>query len=154
MRQPDSSVNLWVDQICINQDDLKEKGLQVDLMSKLYQRSWVTVVWLGEEADNSSEALESMHDFNAVFQYELDESAPDPDFFSKTRLPVPRSQQWQDLNSLLARPWFQRVWVIQEVISFSELPVYDKVIDENQTIFASPSHTVPSLPVSNSIWKC
>ena len=118
LRQSDSPVNLWVDQISINQDDLKEKGLQVALMSKIYQRSWTTIVWLGEEADNSSEALESMRDFNAVFQYELDESAPNADFFAQHNLPKPGSQQWNDLNRLLARPWFQRVWVIQEVIAF------------------------------------
>lgn len=119
VRRSDSPVNLWVDQICINQDDLKEKGQQVNLMSRIYRLSWVTVVWLGKEADNSSKALESMRDFNAVFQYLLDESAPDARFFGENRLPVPFSQQWQDLHDLLARPWFQRVWVIQEVITFS-----------------------------------
>jgi hypothetical protein len=119
VRRSDSPVNLWVDQICINQDDLKEKGQQVNFMSMIYRRSWVTVVWLGEEADSSSDALELMRDFNAVFQYILDESAPDVGFFGRNGLPVPCSQQWQDLKTLLARTWFQRVWVIQEVITFS-----------------------------------
>ncbi|KAL2043751.1 hypothetical protein N7G274_003270 [Stereocaulon virgatum] len=123
VRRSDSPVNLWVDQICINQDDLKEKGQQVELMSRIYRRSWVTVVWLGEEANNSSEALESMRDFNAVFQYELNASSPDADFFARNGLPVPGSQQWQDLKSLLARTWFQRVWIIQEVALSTKVEV-------------------------------
>lgn len=38
---------LWVDAICINQDDLQEKSHQVQNMRHIYQRARRTVVWLG-----------------------------------------------------------------------------------------------------------
>ena len=115
LRQPDTAVNLWVDQLCINQSDLDEKGVQVSLMRKVYKRSWSTVIWLGSEADNSSQAIEWMRSFNSVFQYDLDEETPDAEYLAKHGLPVPGSRDWEDLSRFLARSRFQRVWVIQEV---------------------------------------
>jgi hypothetical protein len=40
---------LWMDQICINQDDNDEKSNQVLLMSKIYEKASATIVWLGKE---------------------------------------------------------------------------------------------------------
>jgi hypothetical protein len=48
-RHPDDSVWLWADAICINQQDLVERGSQVQLMSKLYSCATRTIVWLGKE---------------------------------------------------------------------------------------------------------
>ena len=60
MRRLDVAVLLWVDQICINQDDLQEKNQQVAMMGTIYQRAWTTLAWLGEDADNSSDALDTI----------------------------------------------------------------------------------------------
>ena len=38
---------LWVDAICINQSDLREKGHQVALMGQIYRDAQRVVVWLG-----------------------------------------------------------------------------------------------------------
>lgn len=123
LRRPDSSINLWIDQLCINQNDLEEKGAQVSLMRKIYERAWSTVIWVGNQADDSDNALESMKDMNTVLQFDMDESAPGPAFFEEHNLPVPRSQAWIDIGKFLARPWFQRVWVVQEVALSSEVDV-------------------------------
>jgi hypothetical protein len=48
---------LWVDAICICQDDLEERGLQVALMRQIYQNATQTVVYLGDEADESFLAI-------------------------------------------------------------------------------------------------
>lgn len=39
IRRLDVAVLLWVDQICINQDDLQEKNQQVAIMVTIYQRA-------------------------------------------------------------------------------------------------------------------
>lgn len=44
---------VWIDAICINQNDLPEKSSQVRRMSVIFAQAQVVVVWLGEEADNS-----------------------------------------------------------------------------------------------------
>jgi hypothetical protein len=52
---PDSqSLNFWVDAICINQTNKKEKSFQVGLMAEIYQRAHHVFAWLGP-ADRSSD---------------------------------------------------------------------------------------------------
>ncbi|ERF70936.1 hypothetical protein EPUS_06721 [Endocarpon pusillum Z07020] len=115
-RRTDASVMLWADQICINQGDLVEKTQQVLLMDKIYQRAWSTLVWLGEEGDNSSDAMDTIGSISASLRCSMDEKAPDVEDFERLGLPAPESQQWRELAKFLARPWFQRVWIIQEIV--------------------------------------
>lgn len=121
LRRTDVAILLWIDQICINQDDLKEKTQQVILMSKIYQRAWSTLVWLGKEADNSSGALETILTIGEKLQYYYEERAPDVEDFERLALPALDSSKWSELNEFLSRPWFQRVWVIQEVVLSSSI---------------------------------
>lgn len=45
----DGPRTLWVDALCINQDDLEEKGRQVAHMGHIYRNASCVVVWLGED---------------------------------------------------------------------------------------------------------
>ncbi len=49
---------LWIDAICINQDDLDERSSQVQLMRDIYKASERTVIWLGEDSFYSSHTFE------------------------------------------------------------------------------------------------
>jgi hypothetical protein len=49
---------LWIDAICINQENVSERNHQVGLMSRIYSRADLVLVWLGSEADNSTMAIE------------------------------------------------------------------------------------------------
>ena len=48
---------LWIDAICINQMDNKEKSLQVRRMGQIYRQAERILVWLGDEADDSSKVM-------------------------------------------------------------------------------------------------
>lgn len=48
MRLPDADRVLWIDALCINQDDPEERGHQVTLMSKVYSNGQQNLVYLGE----------------------------------------------------------------------------------------------------------
>jgi WD repeat-containing protein 55 len=115
LRRTDVSVMLWVDQICINQKDLEERTQQVLLMGTIYERAWNTLVWLGEEADGSSDAVNTIIRIGDLRTL-TDERAPELKDFDSMDLPAPGSRQWLYLSKLLSRPWFHRVWVIQEVV--------------------------------------
>jgi hypothetical protein len=39
---------LWIDAVCINQDDVEERNLQVSRMGAIYQAVGRVMVWLGE----------------------------------------------------------------------------------------------------------
>ena len=45
---------LWVDAICIDQDNIPERDAQVQLMGNIYRTAGRVIVWLGPEADNSA----------------------------------------------------------------------------------------------------
>ncbi|EUC43988.1 hypothetical protein COCMIDRAFT_38114 [Bipolaris oryzae ATCC 44560] len=57
IRPSDSEVTLWVDAVCINQQDLDERNVQVAMMSKLYSKTMLTYAWLGEDDDGSAERV-------------------------------------------------------------------------------------------------
>ncbi|RYP15255.1 hypothetical protein DL765_005830 [Monosporascus sp. GIB2] len=89
---------IWVDAICINQEDKEERGHQVRSMAEIYCKANRVIVWLGEaEAED--------HDTLMAIRAAGDESTKSSD--SKT------SQQ--AVLALLNRPWFRRIWVLQEV---------------------------------------
>ncbi|KAK0713737.1 heterokaryon incompatibility protein-domain-containing protein, partial [Lasiosphaeria miniovina] len=90
---------LWVDAICINQDDKAEKGRQVQLMAKIYSKASRVIVWLGEKADGSDQALE---DIRAAAVKEPANSPAD-----KTNR--------NNILTLLERRCSERIWVLQEV---------------------------------------
>jgi hypothetical protein len=86
---------LWIDAICINQENLKEQSQQVQLMAKIYSKAARILVWLGETADNSNTALERIR--IAAENESLDS-------LNDTTIQ-------QSILALLQRPWFRRIWV-------------------------------------------
>lgn len=48
MRLPGEKRTLWIDQLCINQDDDSEKAIQVPLMNQVYTNTTQCLIWLGE----------------------------------------------------------------------------------------------------------
>ncbi|RSL65147.1 hypothetical protein CEP53_003781 [Fusarium sp. AF-6] len=86
---------IWVDAVCINQQDAKEKGKQVQSMAKIYAKASGVIAWLGKATPDSCQALEEIR--IAAEQ--------------RTALSIDESA----ILRLLERPWFQRIWVLQEV---------------------------------------
>ncbi|KAF2964641.1 hypothetical protein GQX73_g8949 [Xylaria multiplex] len=52
--RPGKSRNLWIDAICINQKDIKEKSSQVQMMLEIYARAQRVNIWLGEGNKSSA----------------------------------------------------------------------------------------------------
>jgi hypothetical protein len=46
---------LWADGVCINQKDDKEKGVQVQLMGRIYEKALSTIIYLGPSSPDSIE---------------------------------------------------------------------------------------------------
>ncbi|KAF7886134.1 hypothetical protein EAF00_010237 [Botryotinia globosa] len=58
---------LWVDVLCINQDDLDERASQVALMRRVYSEANTVLIWLGSEAENSEQAMRSVERFDKAY---------------------------------------------------------------------------------------
>lgn len=85
---------VWIDAICINQADLKERGEQVQLMAKIYSHAACVVVWLGQASTHSDIMLETIR-----------RAASDGTF------PRCHASVWAGIEEVLGRPWFRRIWV-------------------------------------------
>lgn len=60
LRLPDRPRTLWADAVCINQNDIVEKGTQVKLMSQIYSRTSRILIWLGEDKTGLEGVRESV----------------------------------------------------------------------------------------------
>lgn len=92
-------LRLWADGICISQADDEEKAKQVEQMGKIYQCAHHTVIFLGK----CDEAAESVV-FEAL--QHCKEEAP------KIEEGLPE----RAFKQLFWRPWFYRVWALQELV--------------------------------------
>ncbi|KAH7359798.1 heterokaryon incompatibility protein-domain-containing protein [Pyrenochaeta sp. MPI-SDFR-AT-0127] len=111
---------LWIDQICIDQDDRNERGEQVKVMGQIYSSCSRVLVWLGQisnfDAKLSFEGdLEQSHSFKDV-------STPRMSTM-KHLIRRLRKVAGSGENSagglchrILQSPWFQRAWVFQEIV--------------------------------------
>jgi hypothetical protein len=104
LRLRDCPRSLWIDYICINQDDVEERNRQVAQMGLIYEFASSVLIWLGEATPDTVIGME-------VLGYFANEFRPE-------RRPI-----WQDYPSsvvqaglldVMNRSWFQRIWVVQE----------------------------------------
>ena len=113
-RLPDQPRLLWVDDICINQDDEEERGRQVQIFHRIYAEAKNVLIWLGAESEDSDVAMEF---FPRMMNHLADKRSKmevtDPDLPSG-RNAAYKTPKMIALNNLLSRPWFMRVWTLQE----------------------------------------
>jgi hypothetical protein len=126
---------IWIDQISIDQSNKDEKNFQVPLMSKIYSKANEVLIWLGESADGSDELMDALS-FAGSKSREcgIEELLTRENWEKCARWSagmdqndLPRRRPFKELcqevvppiniNALKAwflRPWFHRVWTIQE----------------------------------------
>lgn len=112
---------LWIDGICINQSDLDEREQQVAIMKDIYSRASRTVVWLGEESPEDIKAFEICWRLISSVGTRMQPNRKDlwanPMSLPRNTMDGFRGMSQKDLTPLLhllERPWFKRMWVIQE----------------------------------------
>jgi hypothetical protein len=105
LRYPDRPRTLWVDYVCINQEDILERSQQVAKMGLIYERADSVLIWLGLATLNSRVGME-------ILRYFANEKRPQSCPVWQT---YPQSLVYQGLQDVMARPWFERMWVVQEV---------------------------------------
>lgn len=104
LRHRNKTRTLWIDAICIDQDNPTERNHQVQMMSRIYTRATEVCIWLGD-ADSSSEIA---FDFIAKELVELrnfDALSNDSQY----------AEKWKALMIFMQREWFSRRWVVQEL---------------------------------------
>jgi hypothetical protein len=141
LRNPHSSRVLWIDQLCINQDDLDERSQQVQLMRYIYSNARRVLVWLGSD-DNmqAKRAKELISTISKVWHIRIGSSYfPKNEDLELQGLPLREAPVWQDLEQMFGNPYFERIWVVQECRVASNLLILWGTEEISWTEF---SHTV------------
>lgn len=116
---------VWIDAVCINQDDMAERSQQVAMMSSIYERSAMTLVWLGKDNGTAERSMQMMMEIANWRQIRLGCNQQYGEFWDEsTADPFPPNIDWDAVGSLFSAPWFTRLWVIQEVVLSKHVHVF------------------------------
>lgn len=108
----------WIDALCINQDDLLERQVHVAMMDKIFHKAAEVIVWLGRAEDGGKEVVDLVQKVAGM----------DDSFFHKFGhataaeelgahgLQDSSEPVWGRYLEFYERRWFNRGWVIQEVV--------------------------------------
>ncbi|KAH6639190.1 heterokaryon incompatibility protein-domain-containing protein [Boeremia exigua] len=91
----DEPQTLWIDALCIDQDNHEEKANQVARMGRVFRNASNVVVWLGEDKN-----------------YPRTRALLTQDGRNRWPLTLPEA----DLGELMSISWFSRVWAVQEYV--------------------------------------
>jgi hypothetical protein len=124
-----NTMTLWVDQICINQENKTEKEHQVQLMSRIYAQAQRVVGWLGSHDKDSHLAFDLLlvlgrsHEVQPDREWRraADAVMKDGHVYKMENLFNPTLRPVQAVALLVQRPWFHRLWIVQEVALASSL---------------------------------
>jgi hypothetical protein len=113
----------WIDTLCINQNDVEEKNVQMGLTGSIYKLARHTIIFLGEETPESKVVMNAVCPPRANF-------VGTPGLLSNL-LGIQEEEENLELKSapmlskeitelaekhILQRSWFNRVWVLQELV--------------------------------------
>lgn len=95
---------IWMDAVCVNQDDVNERGHQVRLMPEIYSRAKRVLICLGDASENDSTGI-----------YYL--ATLEPSNYSRDI--AQNDQRWgfarNAVQNILDHRYFTRVWILQEI---------------------------------------
>jgi hypothetical protein len=94
---------IWIDQICINQANLRERSCQIQQMRDVYEAADEVIAWLGEESAQEAADIEiSKRMAGSENEVSRDENILEP---------------------ILNNPYFSRLWIVQELVLAKEIIV-------------------------------
>lgn len=107
---------LWVDAVCINQQDIPERNQQVTMMGAIYRTAQCVVVWLGEPTEASDTVFELLEEVKDEPGGGSAENATMGAGAYNTTALKDRARDVGRLGrEILSRPWFERAWTLQEI---------------------------------------
>lgn len=100
LRHQTESRTLWIDQICINQEDYVEREQQVQHMTEIYQTAEQVYVYLGPEENDSQ-----LVPFFIESHLKRDINRP-----ANHRQTAEEVRRWNAFAALMRRTWFTQRW--------------------------------------------
>jgi hypothetical protein len=123
LRRPYADRILWIDAICIDQGHTKERSHQVAQMSDIYKQADRVIFFLGRATSSTDAFMDCMNQVQQKRErYAYRSWARDDKFWRVIQETIQGNMNKHDIEmlplgliDLLNRPWFRRVWILQEV---------------------------------------
>ena len=144
-RYPDRDRILWADAISICQDDEEEKAKQIENMLYVYAQATQVLIWLGEATASDAAVFKWISEEPERVKLVRGQQKQTPGvhpqdleslFQSHSRVPfiealqtvealvmIPR-ELIKPIAIVFSRPYFSRVWIVQEVVYASSAQVF------------------------------
>ena len=140
LRYPDGERYLWIDQICINQEDIQERNAQVQLMHAIYSGASHVIAWFdplfSDSPENLADLFSLINRAGPKIQNTPDvpygpKEEPGRTVLANTRMEVTEMLRlhhtdltfeqvvhrlYEYLREFFRTSWFQRLWTLQEGI--------------------------------------
>jgi hypothetical protein len=132
MRGKAETIIVWVGAICIDQSNIDERSSQVGMMGAIYSSALLVYTWLGEGNADTDAAIEIIQNWTVEMDKPLAE-VEDPvehvsQLVTEESIKMPLTQAltgsiFDPLQSFLSRPYWQRVWTVQELVLSSNATI-------------------------------
>ncbi|KAK8000042.1 hypothetical protein PG990_012642 [Apiospora arundinis] len=145
LRRQDRERVIWIDALCINQGSIRERNYAIPFMVDVYRYASSVVVFLGEE--NKTKNFTRIWQLMAMLRSTIEKALPEAGMSGPltpqhdiqgfvdcltlgSKDGKPESENLFRVHLSLAAedffefPWFQRVWVVQEVMNAKRAIVY------------------------------
>ena len=136
-RDAHEEVTLWADAICIDQANVEEKNVQVLMMAHIFLQAQEVLVWLGELTPddcaifcmfefmtrNQEKVLPFCYDTYRSAQEDFEHLKSEAKQYRRLRK-ITFEQALTSVATILNKPWFERLWVVQEAVLSRQLLVF------------------------------
>ncbi|KAI8945568.1 heterokaryon incompatibility protein-domain-containing protein [Xylaria longipes] len=113
-RLADQERTLWVDALCINQEDTDERNQQVGMMGLIFWLAERVLIWLGcDKRRIASKIFNYMERISRDYFHSKDPDHRRPRSAAETE--TLDAHVWSSIGEIYRNPWFERVWVQQEI---------------------------------------
>ena len=109
---------LWVDAICIDQHNIQERSHQVTMMRRIFSEAHEVIIWLGQEAKNSTVLFNILNGHIGKYGNEDPRSSapwPPRGIIKGLTEAVSDTTAWVAVVALARRSYWSRVWILQEI---------------------------------------
>lgn len=104
---------LWIDAICINQDDVLERNVQVTRMVEVYRSASRVLLFLGAAPDDLDAAALLIRQLGEIWRNQTHNKALAA--LLKLAGDTEQAKAWRSLERLFRNGYWKRVWVMQEI---------------------------------------
>lgn len=104
----------WIDALCINQSNVRERNHQVNLMKEIYMGASEVCIWLGTASSNSEIAMDY------ITKKQGRKLRPRGPGFDR----IWTREQGRAIRDLCERSYWRRMWVIQEIVHAERITVW------------------------------